>query len=107
MAVNFTDQEKLETIEFFIEQWRVARNSETGERDIYLILKSIAKDIRGRESQSISGTRILLEGAINRSLEAKTEHGYQFGNLKQIAELTIGLWPTIRQALDWLEEKQR
>lgn len=104
MAGSFTDKEKLEVIEFMIEQWRPARSSDiAGERDTYLILKDIAREIRGRMPGVPSRSRQTLERAIERAAATKTGlpgAGYQGRTMFALAQVVIGEWPTIRQALD-------
>lgn len=97
---DFTDREKLEVIEHFIEQWRPAQNIR-GERDVFLILKEIADEIRAREPQRAIETIVKLERAIgNAKKNRKRVLGYEPGNLREIAELVIGRWSTVRQALE-------
>lgn len=99
----FTDAEKLEVIEFMITQWRPARSSSIeGERATYLILKEIAADIRGRDPQAPSRARERLQRAIDDAKADRRESGsgYAVPKLRKIAEVTIGEWPTIRQALE-------
>ncbi len=103
---EFTDGEKLEVVEHMIEQWRVARGSAGGDRDVYLILKAIAKDIRGRMPGVPHRARDTLQRAIERATAAKTGlpgAGYQGRTMFALAQVVIGEWATIRQALEKFE----
>jgi hypothetical protein len=106
MAANFSDEHKIEVIEHFIEQWRPARNSTAGDRDVYLILKEIAADIRGRGPNVPGRARDRLQRAINEANFSKTS-GYATPPLRRIAETVISEWPTIRQALNEFEGKTK
>lgn len=104
MTKTFTDREKLELVEFLITQWRPARSSTIeGERDTYLILKAIADDIRARKPGRAIEVVERIERAINNARASRDRSGYQPGNLREIAELAIGSWGTIRLALERLE----
>jgi hypothetical protein len=110
MVGNYTDAEKLEVIELLIEERRAARNSafESRFREQWMILKAIAADIRGRQPSSVSRARDLLREAIDGAERSKLRDlGYENGKLRQIAELTIGLWPTLQQALEQFKQEQK
>jgi hypothetical protein len=106
MAAEFTLDEKLEVIETFITQWRCARNGATGERDVFLILKAIASDIRARKPAAPGRARDRLSRAISDAKDLKVETGYRVKDLRKIAEIVIGEWPVIRTALEQLEQQQ-
>lgn len=103
---KFTEQEKLEVIEYFIEQWRVARSSAGGDRAIYLILKAIGSDIRARLPVAPSRARDRIERVIMNAKDRKGPSGYVVSDLRKIAETTISEWPVIRAALEKLEKEQ-
>jgi hypothetical protein len=106
MAADFTDAEKLETVEFFIEQFRIAKTDRSGDHEIFLILKAIAADIRGRAPNAPGRARERLERALEHAAKTKTGGvGYEFNALRRIAETVISEWPTIRQALEQFEGK--
>lgn len=109
MAGKFTEKEKLEVIEFMITQWRPARSSSiAGERDTYLILKEIARDIRARMPGVPSKSRETIQRAIDRAVASKTGvpgAGYQGRKMFALAQVVIGEWATIRQALDQFKEE--
>jgi alkyl hydroperoxide reductase subunit AhpC len=104
MAADFTDAEKLETVEFFIEQLRIAKTDRGGDHEIFLILKSIAADIRGRAPNAPGRARDRLQRAIDAAQASKTS-GYAIPAVRRIAETVISEWPTIRQALEQFEGK--
>lgn len=106
MVAEFTDTEKLEVIEDFCNQWRCARNSTSGDRDVYLILKAIASDIRARRPQAPSRARDRLSRAISTAKDLKVDTGYRVRDLRAIAEIAIGEWPVIRRALEQLEQRE-
>jgi|SRR5579863_821963 len=100
----FTDREKLEVVEHFIEQWRPARSSSIcGERETYLILKSIADDLRARDRKRATEIVRALQKAIDGAHAKKTRLGWEIGTLRHIAEFVIGKWPVIRTALNNFE----
>lgn len=100
-------KEKLQVIEHFIEQWRIARNGDPGERAVYHTLKAIAEDIRARDRKRATDLITRMDRAMKNAERWKTKPtGYQPGNLREIAELTIGAWPTIRQALEDFENER-
>lgn len=102
----FTDREKLEVVEHFIEQWRPARSSSIcGERDTYLILKSIADDLRARDRKRATETVRLMQKAIDNAYARKTGLGFEIGSLRSIAEVVIGKWSTIRTSLEHFEKE--
>jgi hypothetical protein len=104
---EFTEQEKLEVIEALVEQWRPARSSSIlGERETYLILKAIAKDIRGRLPGSPSRARDRLIRAIELAKANKTSSGYSIPDLRRIAEISIGEAAAITQALEHFEQRE-
>lgn len=105
MAAEFTREEKLEVIESFVTQWRPARSSgDAGERDVYLILKAIADDIRAGAPDAPGRALSELQNAIEAANATKsTRDGYEMGKLRRIAELLIGLWPVVRRALEQFE----
>jgi hypothetical protein len=109
MAANFTDAEKLEVIESFIVQWKVARTGDhLGGHDVYLLLKEIAKDYRGRAPNAPGRARERLERALEHAAKTKTGGvGYEFNALRRIAETVISEWPTIRQALEKFEQETK
>ena len=105
MGADFSDKDKLEVIEFLIEQWRPARSSDiSGERETLLLLKQIAKDIRGRMPGVPQRARDRLQRALADATASKTS-GYPIPALRRIAEVTISEWATIRQALDEFEKE--
>lgn len=104
----FTDAEKLEVIEFFCTQWRPARSSTIeGERTTLLILKEIAKEIRARDPAAPGRAQDRLQRAIDDAKADRRESGsgYAVPKLRKIAEIAIGEWPTIRQALETYEKE--
>lgn len=97
-----SNEEKLQVIENFVEQWRGSRaNSDPSEQHVYQTLKAIADDLRAPVKTSDTVHR--MDRAIRNAQDRKTSTGYATGNLREIAELTIGRWPTIRQALEKFE----
>lgn len=97
-----SSEEKLKVIEHFVEQWRDARDGDDpGERQVYLTLKAVADDLRAQPKATDTIHR--MDRAIRNAQDRKTSTGYATGNLREIAELTIGRWPTIRQALEKFE----
>lgn len=106
MAGEFTDAEKLEVIEHFIQQWRPARSSDiSGERETYLILKAIASDLRARKPAAPGRARDRLARAITDAKDLKVETGYRLKDMRRIAETVISEWPVIRAALEQLEQE--
>lgn len=98
--MTYTDREKLETVEYLIELWRPGRSSSIeSERATFLILKSIADDIRGRDRERATETMTKLERAIGNARKSMFRGAYPSGNLREIAEIVIGKWTTIREAL--------
>lgn len=108
---NFSIEDKLEVIEFFLTQWRPARSSDiSGERDTYLILKEVARDIRARMPGVPSRSRDTLQRAIDRATAAKTGvpgTGYEGRTMFALAQVVIGEWAVIRQALDQFKEEAK
>lgn len=102
---SFTEAEKLEVVEHFIQQWRPARSGgDSGGRDVYLILKSIASDYRGRAPGRAGAIGTEIERLVDSAKLYKADDGnYTDGRLRRIALFVIGAWPTIRQALDKFE----
>lgn len=98
--MTYTDREKLETVEYLIELWRPGRSSSIeSERATYLILKSIADEIRARDPLLSDDTLNKLERAIGNARKNRVQQTYSSGNLREIAELVIGKWAVIREAL--------
>lgn len=109
---DFTDLEKLTTVEVLITHWRSGRLSPIlNERRTLLILKEIADDIRARDPNQATETIRMLERAIEnarRALHRTTNaFGYPPGNLREVAEIAIGRWPSIREALERFEKEDR
>jgi predicted ribosome quality control (RQC) complex YloA/Tae2 family protein len=104
MAERFSFQDKIKLLDAFIERER--RFSVNGYHDDVFLLKEIANDYRARDQQKINGAVCKIARAIQNANRSRTTLGYQFGNLREIAELTIGFWPTIRQALEAFEKER-
>ena len=98
-----TNEEKLALIELLIEQTRNSPPNQFGWRshETHLVLKAIANDIRARPKAS--NTIEIFERALRNAKDRQTYLGYEMGNLREIAELTIGRWSTIKQALEKFE----
>lgn len=96
-----TNGMKLIVIEQLIERYRELRNDP--DDYTHATLKAIADDIRAPSKSS--DTIDKLEKAIARAHIRKTTTGYATGSLQEVAELTIGRWPTIRHALESVEQK--
>ena len=98
--------EKREAIEWMIEQHRQWREGTSGQQRMLSIMKSIAVDYRARERQKVVETAQRIERAIEYADKRKKPpvYSYEIGNLREIAELTIGSWPVIRQALEEFEK---
>jgi hypothetical protein len=102
-----TEAEKLEVIEQEIERLR-GEHVMPRDHPTFVTLKAIAEDIRGRQRHKISQAFALLERAIIHAKDRRLTNGaYRPGNLREIAELTIGMWPTLRQALERFNEEER
>jgi len=102
----YTIEEKLSVVEFLIEQLRDSRH-ELGapNRGRYLILKSVAADLRARIPGEPLAACFELDEAIRAADASKTVPlGYEIGKLRRIAEILIGRWPVVRQALEKFEE---
>lgn len=99
---RITEDEKLGAVERLVEKWRPHRSQPNSDEGIeYLALKAVAADLRARRDEKIQdGTRKLQE-AIDRVEASRVQPGYDYGigQLRALAELTIGLWPLIRQSL--------
>ena len=108
---DFSDLEKLTTVELLIRDWRPGRSSSIKNENVtYLILKEIADDIRGRDPKRATETIIMWERAINNARRARdriSTGGYPPGNLREVAEITIGRWPSIREALERFGKEER
>lgn len=106
MAPEFTDDEKLEVVDFFCAQWRPARTSTIeGERTTLQILKAIAKDIRARKPAAPSRALDRLARALSDAKDLKLDTGYRDRDLRQIAETVISEWPVIKSALEQFEQQ--
>lgn len=100
-----TAEQKLRVVEAMIHQCRGANEFGTLAREWHAVLKAIADDIRAPSKQN--DTLIRLERAIRNAEERRAElqsKHWQPGNLQEIAELTIGRWPTIKHALEKTNE---
>lgn len=97
---DFTVEDELEVLERFIEMWRPA-SSIADERKTYLVLKSMAEKIRASNPMATTMLCAKIERAIMNARKAKKpgSNTYEPGNLREIAELTIGGWPTIRHCM--------
>jgi len=106
---DFTTEEKLEVIEHFIVQWRPGRSSGIeGERDTFLILKSIAADLRAqqpaRKGEVLTELSKLVDIAnIHRDPATKN---YTPGRLQRVAHFVMGSWPVIRKALEQFKQTE-
>lgn len=108
MAAEFTDAEKLEVVEHFLDQWRPARSSDiSGERDTFLTLKAIAADIRARKPDAPGRARDRLRRAISDAKDMKTDDGYRARDLRTIAETVISEWPVIQRCLEHFEQQEK
>ena len=108
---DFTDLEKLTTVDVLITHWRSGRLSPilNGRRTL-LILKEIADDIRGRDPKQATKTLLLLDREITNARKARdrtSTGGYPLGNIKAVGEITIGRWPSIREALERFGKEER
>jgi hypothetical protein len=98
MTERFSFQDKIKLLDAFIQ--REAKFSINGYRGDLFLLREIANDYRAREQLRIHDAVCKIARAIQNANKSRTALGYQFGNLREISELTIGYWPTIRQALE-------
>jgi len=97
--------EKREAMEWLIEEKRAMRNGTAAERELMSIWRSIAADYRARDRMKVVEVVKRFERALERAdIRKKPIYGYEAGNLREIAELTIGSWPAIRQALEDFEK---
>jgi hypothetical protein len=107
---SFSDREKLEVVERMIEQWRPTARGErlSDGRDVYLILKAIASDYRGRQPGRAGAIGEELERIIELAVIYKDDNGrYTHGRMTRIAQFVIGARATIRQALDKFEGESK
>ena len=88
---QYSSEEKLEVMEFLIEQWRSAgRHGSAHDRATYLILKAIASDYRARDKIRISETINRMERAIDHAkLRKQPVIGYEPGNLRERVPLAL------------------
>lgn len=75
------------------------------DREFYADLKAVAADLRARADRP----RNLALGELDRAMDAlqrsKTALGYDEGKMIAVAQIVVGKWPTIQQALEmWGEE---
>lgn len=69
-------------------------------------LKSLVEDIRGREPIASRTAKRELERRINDLIRTKTPAGaYNQGGLVGLAQELLGRWPTVKQALDLMDEE--
>lgn len=66
----------------------------------YHALKAVAADVRHRSPVAVSSLRKQLSDAVERAHASRSALGYETGKLRAVAELVIGRWPAVRQALD-------
>lgn len=100
------DEENLRQLEGLILHFRYARSQPAiEEHKTYLALKAAAEDLRGRQRERIGEVGENLRDALDAAQRTKSALGYETGHLRRIAEIVIGAWPTIGQALDRFEEK--
>ena len=102
---KFTTADKISVIEAGIDFYRPSRrNKGSPEYRAFCVLKAIAEDYRGRQEGEPLAAAYALQQAIDVAKAArKPNFGYPMGNLRQIAELTLGYWSSIRQALERFE----
>jgi hypothetical protein len=99
---HMTDAEVLEEIDRLAELFR--RGSQEGNRRPYFALKAVAIDIRARQDDAIGRAQELLQASIDNAQRGKVNGQFGTGNLTALAELFIGRWPTVRQALSYYAE---
>lgn len=92
-----TLQDKLAAVERLIEDLRWAREKPDAlERETFLALKEIAKDIRARMDGVPQAAVFELESRVN----AIRNHGSSTPRMHQLAAEFISRWPVIKQALE-------
>lgn len=105
---RLTEAEALAEIEVLIEDFRAYRSSPTQPEHVtYLALKMAADDLRGRMKGKPCDARAALQNAVERMQASKTPLGFEQGHMRAVAQVVVGHWATIRQALERFEKVTR
>lgn len=102
MANQFTDAEKLDFVERLIVHWRKEARAQLradGGKD-WLILKSIAADLRAKSPDVKNRALFALGIQIENARAAKARLGYiEVGHMQAMAEALMAHWPAVKKAL--------
>lgn len=98
----YTRAEKLEVVEHLIESHRWARYDDgVPEHGTWLILKSIASDIRANMSGAPNRTLQALAFQVNVALKAKSRIGYlELDHMQAVTECVIAHWAILQRSLE-------
>ena len=101
MDRNFSLGDKIKAAERLIEDLRWSRNDPmVPEFTTYWVMKAVASDLRARQRHVKLQALDDLQHAIDMAHASKIRPGYEMGKLQHLAELLIGKWPVVRQALE-------
>jgi len=98
--------EKLKVVERLIEEWRWARDGHADQRQVYEVLKSIAKELRARRVGAPGVVEVELERRMAAVQASKTSLGYAEPAMVGLAQELVGRWQTVIQALRLFGEDQ-
>lgn len=102
-----TIDEKLKVVERLIEEWRWARDGHADQRQVYEVLKSIAKELGARRAGAPSVAEFELERRMAAVRASKTSLGYAVPAMVGLAQELVGRWQTVVQALRSFEERSQ
>lgn len=98
---SFSIEEKLAAVCEEIDRARVARRDPgSTAHHHYLVLKSVAADLRARIDPTRCEALGEFERAITRMIRSKTALGYGIGQKMAVADVLINRWPLVSQALE-------
>lgn len=95
----FSDQEKIEQIERVIRQMKAAKIKVASRREIDVMI-SLACDLRGRAPAASVEAITKFEALLAVAQRRKLTIGYETSTLVDLAKHFIGMWPTVRAALE-------
>lgn len=99
-----TTDEKLNVVERLIEEWRWARDGHTDQRQVYEVLKSIAKELGARRVGAPGVVEVELERRMAAVQASKTSLGYAVPAMVGLAQELVGRWQTVIHALRGMGE---
>lgn len=91
------NEEKLRVISSILDDLRISKGR--GDPD-YVVLKSIAHDLKGRIELPRSDPLGEIERALQRTHASRTALGHDTGQLASVAYTVMKHWPVVRQALE-------